>query len=113
MLWTVYTGFGLIFWGIAILAFLLEAAAFVDAIRRPEAAFPAAGKQTKKIWLLILGFSNIFGAAGASGVLNIISTGSMFLIAAFIAGVIYMADVRPALKEIGGGGRNSGPYGSW
>ncbi|MEO5876660.1 MAG: DUF2516 family protein [Streptosporangiaceae bacterium] len=113
MLWTVYSGFGLVFWGIAILAFLLEAAAFIDAIRRPAEAFPAAGKQTKKLWLLILGFASVFGAAGAAGVLNIIGSGSIFLIAAFIAGVIYTADVKPAVKAIGGGRGSSGPYGPW
>ena len=40
---------------ISIAAFVFEAFAFIDAVRRPAPAFVAAGKQTKPIWLIILG----------------------------------------------------------
>ena len=36
-------------------AFVAEVWAFVDALRRPTKAFVAAGKQTKPLWLIILG----------------------------------------------------------
>ena len=39
---------------ISIAAFVFEAFAFIDAVRRPAPAFVAAGKQTKPIWLIIL-----------------------------------------------------------
>ncbi|MBO0832262.1 MAG: DUF2516 family protein, partial [Actinobacteria bacterium] len=45
------------FWLLLIGAFVIETWAFVDAIIRPKAAFPAAGKQTKPLWLIILGIA--------------------------------------------------------
>jgi hypothetical protein len=38
----------------------------------------------------------------------------LFGIAAVTAACVYLADVRPALREAGSGGnRNVGPYGPW
>ncbi|MQA98638.1 MAG: DUF2516 family protein, partial [Streptosporangiales bacterium] len=34
-------------------------------------------------------------------------------IAAFIAAAIYMVDVRPKVRQLGGRGGASGPYGPW
>ncbi|MCD0450255.1 DUF2516 family protein [Actinocorallia sp. API 0066] len=111
MLGSIHTGLALVFWGLAIVAFIMEAFSLVDVLRRPAEAFPAAGKQTKKLWLIILGFATLFGFAAATLYLNQLG---IFAIAAFIASVIYLADVRPALKEYGsGGGRRMGPYGPW
>jgi hypothetical protein len=111
---SVNSGLNLVFWALAIVGFLMEAFSLVDALRRPATAFPAAGKQTKKLWTIILGFATLFGLSAAA--LNPLTGGplGMFSIAAFIAAVIYMADVRPALKQVGGGdGRRMGPYGPW
>ena len=44
-------------WILLVAAFVVEAWAFVDALRRPTAAFPAAGKRTKPLWLVITGVS--------------------------------------------------------
>jgi hypothetical protein len=109
---SIHNGLTLVFLGLAVIAFLLEAFALIDAIRRPAAAFPAAGKQTKKMWVIILAFACLFGFAAAMRYLGPLG---IFTIAAFIAAVIYLADVRPALKAIGGGGdnRRMGPYGPW
>jgi hypothetical protein len=88
-------------------AFGLVLYGLIDAIRTPESAFPAAGKQTKNIWLIILGVST---ALVFVTWLNL----SLFTIIGAVAGGIYAVDVRPAVKQTGGGrGNNEGPYGPW
>jgi hypothetical protein len=102
-----------IFFGLLLVAaFVVELWAFVDAVRRPAAAFTAAGKQTKQIWLLILGVASVLGLAFAlyGGITSILA------VAAFVAGAIYHVDVRPKVKEFHnnkGGGTSYGPYGPW
>ena len=99
----------LFFWVLLLGAFVIEAWAFGDLLRRPAAAFPAAGKQTKPIWLIILGIAFVIGIAGAVGYLSLIS---IFPIAAFVAAAIYLVDVRPKVSSIKPGSRQ-GPYGPW
>ncbi|GGS88383.1 membrane protein [Planobispora rosea] len=99
----------LIFWVLAIGAFIMSAWALVHALRTPARSFAVTGKQTKKLWTIILGVATLFAFAAAVGYL---STLSIFTIASVIASGIYLADVRPAVREIGKGG-NSGPYGPW
>jgi len=102
-----------LFWffeALSLAALVVEGWAFVDAVRRPAAAFLAVGKQTKPIWLIILGVAFVLGlyAAAYGGITGILS------VAAFVAAAIYLADMRPKLKEFGRGSRsNSGPYGPW
>jgi hypothetical protein len=97
------------FWVLLIGAFVVEAWAFVDAIRRPAASFVAAGKQTKPLWLIILGVAFLIGIGGA---LNRLPIFSFLPIIAFVASAIYLADVRPKISNLGGGSRQ-GPYGPW
>ncbi|MGH3301718.1 MAG: DUF2516 family protein, partial [Streptosporangiaceae bacterium] len=54
----------LFFWVLLLGAFVVDTWAFIDAIIRPTAAFPAAGKQTKPLWLVILGVAFVIGIAG-------------------------------------------------
>ena len=74
--------------------------ALLDAATRPAAAFVAAGKQTKTIWLAILGvcFALTLLGAGIFGLLG-------FVVA--VATIVYLVDVRPAVREL----RNGGPWG--
>jgi hypothetical protein len=98
------------FVALAVAAFVVEAWAFIDAIVRPAPAFVAAGKQTKMIWMIILGVAFVLGlyAAAYGGVTGILS------VAAFVAAAIYLADVRPKVKDFRrGNGSSSGPYGPW
>jgi hypothetical protein len=97
---------------VAIAAFIVEVWAFIDAIRRPAAAYQAAGKLSKQLWLIILGVALLFGVAGAVNFVTIIQ---MLPIIAFVAAAVYLADVRPAVRQYGGGGSSSssGPYGPW
>jgi hypothetical protein len=101
----------LFFWVLLLGAFVIETWAFVDVLIRPTAAFPAAGKQTKPIWLVILGVAFVIGIGGAVGSLQLLS---IFPIVAFVAAAIYMVDVRPKVKLIKpGSGSRQGPYGPW
>jgi predicted membrane metal-binding protein len=99
----------LFFWVLLLGAFVIEAWAFGDALRRPKTAFLAAGKQTKPIWLIILGVAFVIGIAGAVGYLSLIS---IFPIVAFVAAAIYLVDVRPKINSMKSGTRQ-GPYGPW
>jgi len=102
-------GFGQVMFWLSIAVFLLKAVAFVDAAIRPQQAYVAAGKQTKPFWLIILGitaFADLIGFGGFLGIISIIGV---------IAALVYFLDVRPALKQVGGGRSSSGggPYGPW
>lgn len=107
-----YAPLAYFFVALAVAAFVIEAWAFIDAIIRPAQAFVAAGKQTKVIWLIILGVAFVLGlsAAAYGGVTGILS------VAAFVAAAIYLADVRPKVREFRGNnnsGSRMGPYGPW
>jgi 4-amino-4-deoxy-L-arabinose transferase-like glycosyltransferase len=84
----------------------------IDAVRTPQQAFAAAGKQTKQLWLIILGVASaVLFVTGPLG-------GFLFGIAAVVAAGVYVVDVRPAVKQMGGrggnqGGSQEGPYGPW
>jgi hypothetical protein len=100
---------GWFFWVLLLGAFVVEAWAFVDAIIRPKAAFPAAGKQTKPIWLIILGVAFVIGIAGAVQAISLVN---VFTVVAFVAAAIYLVDVRPKVRALKPGARQ-GPYGPW
>jgi hypothetical protein len=107
---TSQTAVGYFFWALLIAAFVFEAWALVDAIRHPSGAFTAAGKQTKQIWLLILGVAFVIGLGGAVGLLLLTS----FLpILAFVGAAIYLVDVRPKVGQFKSGSSHQGPYGPW
>jgi len=107
-----YTPLTDFFLALSVAAFGAEAWAFIDAITRPANAFVALGKQTKRLWLIILGVAAVVGLAGA---VYRIGPTSILPVAAFVAAAVYLADVRPKVKEFskGGGGTSSGPYGPW
>ncbi len=96
---------------LAFAAFVVEAWAFIDAIIRPAQAFPAAGKQTKALWLIILGVATVIGLG--SVLYGGITVTGILPVAAFIAAAIYLTDVRPKVRGLGRGGSSSGPYGPW
>jgi len=100
----------LFFWVLLLAAFVVEAWAFIHALTQPAAAFTAAGKQTKPLWLVILGVAFVIGIGGAVGYLALLS---LFPIIAFVAAAIYLVDVRPKLKQVRSSGQRQGPYGPW
>ena len=101
-----YTPLRDFFLALGLAAFIVEAWAFIDAITRPGQAFVATGKQTKQLWLIILGVAAVVGLAGA--VYGVGPT-SILPVAAFVAAAIYLADVRPKVKNFPkNGGSSSG-----
>ena len=107
-----YTPLTVFFLALGLVAFVVEAWAFIDAITRPSQAFVAAGKLTKQLWLIILGVAAVVGLAFA-----IIGVGptSILPVAAFVAAAIYLADVRPKVRSFpkNRSGTSQGPYGPW
>ena len=106
-----YTPLTYFFLALGLAAFGVELWAFIDAAIRPKQAFVATGKQTKPLWLIILGVASVVGLAGAAyGV----GPTSILPVAAFVAAAIYLADVRPKVRSFPkNGGSSSGPYGPW
>ncbi|MFI6288044.1 DUF2516 family protein [Streptomyces sp. NPDC051018] len=95
---------GLVFLVTSVTALVMAALAREDAYR-------AADKKTKGFWLIILGLAVV---------VNLIPLNLLFLsIAGLIASIVFFVDVRPALKQVtGGGGRrggssSDGPYGPY
>jgi hypothetical protein len=91
---------------LTVAAFGMSVYAFVDALRRPAAAFEYASKRTKTFWSVLLGvatalaFVSIGGRVGLLVILSVVAAG------------VYLADVRPAVRTYGGG-PSRGPYGGW
>ncbi len=115
----VYGPLNYFFLALTIAAFGVEAWAFVDAIIRPKAAFAAAAamgdnaaqRLSKPIWLIILGVAFVIGLGAAA-----YGGGTGFLsILAFVAAAVYLAGVRPKVREYGNRSNrsSSGPYGGW
>ncbi|MEP6696429.1 MAG: DUF2516 family protein [Pseudonocardiales bacterium] len=91
-------------------ALLLQGFAFINCLIQPAAAFPAADKWSKWGWAsltfvaLLLVQTPLFG-----GII------SLFGVAGIIASLVYLLDVRPAVREVtrgrgGSGGRNTGRW---
>ncbi len=100
-------GWVLLILGVAALA--MELYALVDALSHRTDAYPAAGKRTKNFWVILL---VIAVALGFVSVFNVI--GGFVGLIAVVAGGVYLADVRPALRQVSGkGGSRQGPYGPW
>lgn len=80
---------GALFWGLIVLRLW----AFLDCVTRKAAAFPAADKLTKPSWLLILAVAGLLGTFASPPLwpISLIST---------VACAVYLADVRPAIREI-------------
>ncbi|MFF4417558.1 DUF2516 family protein [Streptosporangium sp. NPDC001559] len=106
-------GLDLVFWVLSIIAFGMSAWALFHATRTPVRAFAVTGKQSKRFWLIVLGLAALFSFASAVGYFGIgLGQLNIFAIASVVASGIYLADVKPAVSEIGKGG-NQGPYGPW
>lgn len=103
-------GQGIVFLALGIGALGLEAWALISAIRFSAASYPAAGKQTKPLWVTIT------AVATAIGFVFLMSNPLGFLsIIAVAACAYFLVGVKPALQSVQGpGGRtSSGPYGGW
>lgn len=101
---------------LALVALGIEVWAFFDCLRHKANAFEAVSKRTKPFWLaltggaLAVGALSVFGGGGG----GLLGPLGLFGLAGVTAASVYLADVRPAVKDAGrGGSRNTGPYGPW
>lgn len=107
------TGFFSVLGLISLAMALFALGAFIDAALHREDAYRAADKNTKAFWLIILGLSAV--------VMKLFSILSFLPVIGLIATIVYVVDVRPALKQVSGGGRggrrrpssSDGPYGPY
>ncbi|MCK8680539.1 MULTISPECIES: DUF2516 family protein [Streptomyces] len=81
---------------------LLAVAAFLLAVTAREDAYRAADKQSKTFWLVILGITVA---------VNLLVPMLFLQIAGLIASIVFMVDVRPALRQVSGGGKRGGRRG--
>ena len=67
--------------------------ALVDAITERAAAFPAADRQTKNLWLILLSVALVAHLVfwNPIGILNLAGT---------VVALVYLLDVRPAIKAL-------------
>jgi hypothetical protein len=70
----------------------LGAWAFIDALVRPAPGYVAAGKLTKPGWLAITGIAVV--------VIYFFGLMSFFGLPALIASIVYLVDVRPAVRGL-------------
>ncbi|MET7682674.1 DUF2516 family protein [Streptomyces sp. NPDC005423] len=105
-------GFAGFMWLLSVALIVFSGFALVDAATRREDAYRAADKKTKPFWLIILGLAFV---------VNLIFDILSFLpVIGLVATIVYMVDVRPALRGLPGGGRmrrggssSDGPYGPY
>ncbi len=101
---------------LAVLAFGMQVYALVDAARTSPDAFVAAGKLSKQKWVGILAVATAFGFIALPPPIGagFLSSIGFLSIVAVVAAAVYLADVRPAVRQIRGGGSGpAGPYGPW
>jgi hypothetical protein len=84
--------------GLAALA--LKVWALADAVYRPGPYYEAAGKWNKVGWVAVLAVALLLTTTDFSG---------LFGLVAVVAAVVYLVDVRPAVRALKPG--SSGPYG--
>lgn len=82
--------------------FLVALFAFVDSLIRPPTAYVAAGKLTKPAWAAITGVAAL--------ALFLFGVQSFWSIPAIVAALVYLVDVRPAVRGMSGG---RPPSSSW
>jgi hypothetical protein len=78
---------------VSLVMFVLQAFAFVDAATHRPDAYAAADKLTKNAWMIILGL-------GVVAHLLFWNPMSLFNLAGIVAAIVYLVDVRPAIKSL-------------
>jgi hypothetical protein len=76
---------------------VLKVWAFVDCVRRPEAAFPAVDRQSKTLWLILTGIAALTGL--------VFDPLGLFGIAGIVIALLYLFEIRPRIMELTGRGR--------
>jgi hypothetical protein len=82
----------ILYWGLL----ALRLWALVDCLTRKVAAFPAVGKLTKPAWAAMLTLGALFSLISTDPI-------GIFSLISVVLAAVYLADVRPAVREISGG----------
>lgn len=103
------TGFSTFIWLLYMAMLVLAVVALVMAAMAREDAYRAANKQQKSFWLIML---------GVAVAVNLFVPMLFLQLAGLVASIVFLVDVRPALKAVSGGGRrggssSDGPYGPY
>ncbi|MFC4950353.1 DUF2516 family protein [Pseudonocardia sp. GCM10023141] len=88
--------------GIWLLAIPVGGYAFIHALMQRADAFTAADKLTKPAWLGITGASLLVLVVFQDGPGG---SGTLFWLAALVAVLVYIVDVKPAIVGVQGGGQ--------
>jgi len=84
---------GIVLLAMWVVTLVVKGFAFIDCIRRPAQAFPAVGRQSKSLWLILTGLGA--GTGFFPGfTINIIG------LAAIVVALVYLFDVRTKIIEI-------------
>jgi hypothetical protein len=78
---------------VSLAMFVAQAFAFVDAVTHKPDVYVAADKLTKSAWLIILGL-------GVAAHMLFWDPLSLFNLVGIIAALVYIVDVRPALRTV-------------
>lgn len=86
---------GLVLYAIWIVLLIVKVYALIDCARRPAQAFPAIGRQTKVLWLVLTGVAALLGLIPGQtiGLLGIAGT---------VVALVYLFDVRAKIIDITG-----------
>ncbi|MDJ0466320.1 DUF2516 family protein [Streptomyces sp. H27-C3] len=93
------SGFGTLMSLLNLAMLVLAVVALFFAATAREDAYRAADKKTKVFWLVLL---------GVTVAVNLFVPMLFLQIAGLVATIVFMVDVRPAIKEVSGGGRGGG-----
>ncbi|MCA1221436.1 DUF2516 family protein [Streptomyces sp. 8L] len=117
------TGFGFVLFLISVFLLLFGVVALVIAATTREDAYRATDKKTKRFWVAILAAVVAVNVLPILGIPLPLST--MLQIAGLVGTIVFMVDVRPAVRAVSGGGRgwrrgggrggssSDGPYGPY
>jgi hypothetical protein len=84
---------GLVLLAMWVVTLAVKGFAFIDCIRRPAEAFPAVGRQSKALWLILTGLAA--GTGFFPGfTLNLIG------LAGVVVALVYLFDIRTKIIEI-------------
>ena len=84
-------------WTLLIVALVVQVAAFVHCLLQRPDAFQAVGTLSKGLWLALLGGTMALSLLFMPGPTRI------FGLIAVIAALVYLLDIRPAIRDLSGG----------
>lgn len=99
-----------LFLGLLLAAFVVQIWALISALRFSTVSYVAAGKRTKGFWMALLIPAAVIGFCSIPPPIGLGFNLMLLNIGAFVAAAVYLTDVRPQLRAVGGqrGRRGSG-----